>query len=82
MNVRDEIRVIVVRALADAGDDTPFSDCDSLVVSGRLSSLDVVNVLVALEESFGIEVHADDFDPMRFDSIDAIVELMSEIAAR
>ncbi len=73
---KDQIRRIVVRALAEAGDELPLSDTDSLVVSGRISSLDVVAILVALEENFGIEIHADEFDPLRFDSVDSIDELL------
>jgi len=73
---------VVAAALADAGDLAPFGDSDSLVVTGRITSIDVVNIVVALEEKFGIEVHADEFDPMRFDSVDAIVELLAEVKAR
>lgn len=79
MSDRDQIRDIVTRALAAAGDDEPFTDGDSLVVSGRLGWLDVVENLTALEEEFGFEVHADEFDPMRFDSVDAIDELVNEV---
>ncbi|HXC50556.1 MAG TPA: acyl carrier protein [Candidatus Limnocylindrales bacterium] len=73
---KEQIRRIVARALAEAGDELPLTDTDSLVVSGRISSLDVVAILVALEESFGIEIHADEFDPLRFDSVDSIDELL------
>lgn len=73
-----ELRTIVAAALADAGDEAPFGNGDSLVVSGRLASMDVVHIVVALEQKFGIEIHADDFDPVRFDTIDSIVELLAE----
>jgi len=72
MKQKDEIRRIVAEALAEAGDETPFADQESLLVSGRISSLDVVNILTALEQRFGVEVDADDFDPMQFDSVDSI----------
>ena len=76
MSKREQVREIVARALAEAGDTDAFADGDSLMVSGRLSSLDVVNILLELEEAFGLEVGADDFDPMRFDTVDSIVELL------
>jgi acyl carrier protein len=82
MNERAAVREVVAAALADAGDLVPFGDLDSLVVTGRITSIDVVNIVVALEEKFGVEVHADEFDPMRFDSVDAIVELLAEVKAR
>lgn len=78
----DTIRRILADALADAGDDAPFADDDSLVVSGRLASLDVVNVLVAVEQAFGVEVDADDFDPVAFDSVASVAELVAGLARR
>lgn len=76
MSRRGQVREIVARALAEAGDVDTFADGDSLIVTGRLSSLDVVNILLELEAAFGLEVGADDFDPMRFDTVDSIVELL------
>jgi acyl carrier protein len=68
----DEVRRIVAAALLDAGDEAPFADGDSLVASGRLASLDVVGILVAVETAFGVEVDPDEFDPMLFDSVASI----------
>lgn len=76
MDLVGKVRAIVAAALAEIGDDRPFGDADSLVVSGRLSSLDVVNILVSLEEAFGLEIHADEFDPIRFDTVRSIVALV------
>jgi acyl carrier protein len=78
----EKIRAIVAGALREAGDDSPFADDDSLVVTDRLSSLDVVNILLELEQAFGIEIHADEFDVMRFDTVASIRELLEEAAAR
>jgi acyl carrier protein len=81
MTDRAHVRAIVRRALSDAGDVQPFTDSDSLVVSGRLSSLDIVNVLLALEERFGFTMDADEFDVIKFDSVDSIVALLGERVA-
>ncbi len=80
MNRLEKVRAIVAAALAEIGDEQPFGDDDSLVVPGRLSSLDVVNILVALEEAFGLEVRADEFDPIRFDTVRSILELVESHA--
>lgn len=76
-----ELRAVVAAALAAAGDDEPFADDESLVVPGRLASMDVVAIVVALEEKFGVEIHADDFDPLRFDSVDSIAALLADLDA-
>jgi acyl carrier protein len=78
----EKIRGIVADALRDAGDESPFTDDDSLVVTDRLSSLDVVNILLELEQAFGIEIHEDELDVMRFDTVASIRELLEEAAAR
>jgi acyl carrier protein len=77
---RSHIRQIVSRALRDAGDESPFGDTDPLVVTDRLSSLDVVNILVELEQAFGVEIHADEFDVLRFDTVESIADLIDEAA--
>ena len=82
MTQSEEVRRILAEILRDAGDDALFSDEDSMVVSGRLSSLDVVNIVTALEEAFGFEVRADQFDPILFDSVQSIVEMLGSSAAR
>jgi len=73
---RERVREIVAGVLSQAGDVEPFADGDSLVVSGRMASLDVVNVLLALEAAFGFAVSADDFDVFKLDTVDSIVELL------
>ncbi len=78
----DRIRAIVAGALREAGDDSPFADTDSLVVTDRLSSLDVVNILLELEQAYGVEIRADEFDVMRFDTVESIGEMLEEAAGR
>jgi acyl carrier protein len=78
----ESIRRVIAAVLADAGDEAPFGDAESLVVSGRLASIDVVNIVVALEQEFGLTIQADDFDPMRFDSVETIAELLAEVGGR
>ncbi|MFN2375661.1 MAG: acyl carrier protein [Candidatus Binatia bacterium] len=78
-NTTERVRSILAAVLAEAGDDEPFADGDSMVTSGRLTSLDVVAVVSALEEAFGFELGADDFDPVFFDSVDSITALVARL---
>jgi FkbH-like protein len=77
-DVPAQVRTMLTRLLATAGSDVGFSDDDSLVTSGRLSSLNVVDLAVQLETAFGVDVAVDGFDPARLDSVRAIVDLVSQ----
>jgi acyl carrier protein len=82
MSVRDEVREYVTKVLRENKDDTaPVSDSDSLVLSGRLSSLDVVDVLTFLESKLGFELDPNDFDQSKFDSVDSIVQMLESQGA-
>ena len=83
MTARDEVREYVKKVLAENKDDTaPVGDGESLVLSGRLSSLDVVDVLTFLEGKFGFAMDPNEFDQTKFDTIDSIVEMLGSAATR
>ena len=56
--------------------DEPLADGDSLVLSGRLSSLDVVDLLTFLEDELDFEMDPRRFDLANFDSVDTIVTMV------
>lgn len=70
------IRQFIERLLVQKGDQRPFRDSDSLVFSGRLQSVDVVEVVVFLEEQWAIDFAQIGFDQTQFDSVDAIYALI------
>jgi acyl carrier protein len=77
--MRDKVRDYVTKVLRENKDDTDaVQDSDSLVLSGRLSSLDVVDVLTFLEGEFGFEMDPNEFDQAKFDSVDSIVSLLEK----
>jgi hypothetical protein len=45
-----EVRQILQHVLESKGDREPFSDDDSLLTNGRLASIDVIAVVLALED--------------------------------
>lgn len=75
MNGKMEIRLLVERLLAANGDREPVGDDESLLISGRLQSIDAVEVVVFLEERFEIDFAEIGFDRDRIDSINAICVL-------
>jgi acyl carrier protein len=66
MNTRNELRAQVEQLLAAKGDQEPLLDTDSLVLSGRLDSIDILQIVVFLETNYGID----------FDSISRILTLI------
>ena len=77
MNVREQLREYVTKILRENKDDTAaVNDSDSLVLSGRLSSLDVVDVITFLESAFNYSMDVNDFDLAKFDTVDQMVALV------
>lgn len=75
MKGKAEIHTFVQELLTNNGDDGPLADDDSLLLSGRLQSIDAVEIVVFLEESFGIDFAQIGFDREEIDSIDLIYAL-------
>lgn len=76
MDHKSAIRQLMQRLLAQKGDQRPFGDSDSLLLSGRLQSVDAVEVVLFLEEQWGIDFAEIGFDEEQLDSVDAIDALV------
>ncbi len=82
MGGKTEIHEFVQGLLARIGDDGPLADNDSLLLSGRLQSIDAVEIIVFLEETYGIDFEQVGFERDLIDSIDAIHALTQTAANR
>ena len=79
MAVREQVRQYLQKILRETKDDgAEFADGDSLVISGRLSSIDVVDLIVFLEGQFDFAIEPTEFDMAKFDSVDSIVNLVEQ----
>jgi acyl carrier protein len=76
-----DIREFVQSLLIQNGDEEPLTDQESLLLSGRLQSIDAVEIVLFLEENFGIDFAEIGFDREQIDSIDAIHELTQNTTA-
>ena len=74
-----EVRQILQHVLESKGDREPFSDDDSLLTNGRLASIDIIAVVLALEDRFGADFSVRPFDQDEFDSVNSILQLLEEI---
>lgn len=79
MNTRAEIRNFLEEILNDKGDSSGFTDQQLLVTEGRLSSLDVMSIVVFLEQNYGIDFSDRPFDQNEFDSVESITALVDTL---
>ncbi|HYB60754.1 MAG TPA: acyl carrier protein [Methylomirabilota bacterium] len=71
-----EVREFLRKLLLSKGDRQPFADTSSFFLSGRLASIDAVELVVLLEKKFGIDFGEIGFDESQIDSIEAIQSLV------
>ena len=81
MNDKADIRSFVQDLLTRQDDLRPLADSDSLLSSGRLQSIDAVEIVLFMEERFGIDFADIGFDRDMLDSVDAIFALSQTAVA-
>ena len=79
MSTQAKIRNFLEKILNDKGDSSGFTDQQLLVTEGRLTSLDVMMIVVFLEENYGIDFSDRPFDQNEFDSVDSITALVDTV---
>jgi acyl carrier protein len=69
--VRDQIRAFLAKNSA-SGDAGEFSDTDSLLESGIIDSVTMVDLIAHIESTFDVHVDEDEMTPENFNSVAAI----------
>lgn len=69
---KQKLREFLIDALVKHGDRNPLADGELLFTSGRLDSFSTMNLVMFLEESFGIDFSDFEFDVSVIDSVDLI----------
>lgn len=80
LRVRPRMRNYVIQRLRMRGDLAPLHDDDLLFTSGRLDSLDAVEIIMSVEMDYGINFSEINFDLTLLDSIAAIADLVDRHA--
>jgi acyl carrier protein len=75
MKDRLALRAVLEKLLLQKGDRNTFSDGESLLTSGRLDSVDTLELVVLLEQDYGIDF-SNGFDRDDLDSVDSILNLI------
>ena len=78
LEVRSQIHRCLVQRLRMKGDLAPLNDEDLLFTTGRLDSLDAVELIMTLETDYGINFSDISFDLTLLDSVAAITALIDK----
>ena len=65
--------------LSDIRPDVEFENETQLIDNGVLDSFDIISIMTALEEQFGIAIDMEDLEPDNFNSVDAMIALIQEM---
>lgn len=76
MDKREKLRTFLGEIMARKGDLAPFSDDDSLLLGGRISSLNILEIVGFLEKEFRFDLSEQGFDQNLFDSVETILDLI------
>lgn len=72
------MREIVLEILSGVRGDVDFESNTKLIDDGILESLDIVAIVGELNDEFDIEISVEDLVPENFNSVDAMVELITK----
>lgn len=79
---KQQLRNFIEKALASHADRSNLANNESLFVSGRLDSFTMLNLVMYLEQNFGVDFTYDEFDVELIDSVDAIESLVDSQAGK
>ena len=73
MNIKKTIRQYILENLLFTEDESALQDDDSFLAGGILDSTGVLEIILFIEETFGIKVNDDEMLPANLDSVDKLV---------
>lgn len=75
-NSKQKLRDFMLQTLEQHGDHQGFADDELLFSSGRLDSFSMMNLVMFLEETFGLDFSDFEFDVALVDSVNALEKLI------
>ena len=71
------MRETILEILSGVRSDVDFENNTKLIDDGLLESLDIVAIVGELNDEFDVEISVEDLLPENFNSVDAMVELIT-----
>jgi acyl carrier protein len=78
MDTITEVHQIIQKVLLKKNDSNPFADNDLLLTSGRLQSIDTLDLILELENKYGLDFSDHPFDRDDFDSVTNISHVVEK----
>ncbi len=69
----------LLKILEELRPDVDFQENKALIDSGELDSFDIVSLVGELSEAFEIEIGAEDIIPENFNSVEAMMALVTKL---
>ena len=73
------MRDTILEILADIIDEDDLDTCTTLIDDGVLSSLDIIQLIGALNDEFDISIPATEIVPQNFNSVDAMAAMVARL---
>ena len=67
--------------LEDIRPDVEFENETKLIDDGVLDSFDIISIVQAIDDAFGVEIDVEDLEPDNFNSYEAMIELINKCKA-
>ena len=74
------MRDTILEILADIIDEDDLDTCTTLIDDGVLSSLDIIQLIGALNDEFDISITATEIIPQNFNSVDAMAAMVARLS--
>ena len=69
----------LIEILQEVKDDVDYENCKSLVDDHQLTSIDIIEIVVALSDEYDIKIPSADVIPENFNSVEAIYAMVQKL---
>ena len=74
------MRDTIIDLIGEIAEGIDFDTCTTLIDDGLLSSLDIIQLIGALNDEFDISIPATEIIPDNFNSVDAMAAMVKRLA--
>lgn len=69
----------LLEILGEIRPDVDFANEKKLIDDGILDSFDIIQVVMALNENYSIDINVEDLEPDNFNTVEAMMELITKL---